>query len=80
MNTPSLGEARRGAGRPAPLISPAARLVTMFRADQLEPILRNILHCLDGARTLAGYSPDDAERLNQAARVQLHDLLCEVVS
>lgn len=54
--------------------------VTLFRGDHLEPILRNILQCLDAAEKLAEAGYQDAHRYTRFARNQLHDLLCEVVS
>lgn len=63
-----------------PTPAPAAQLVTTFRADQLEPILRNILHHLDAALSLRGAGDPLAQKYERLARVALHDLLCEVVS
>ncbi len=50
----------------------------MFRADQIEPILRNILQCLDSeARCEDQFFRD---KYRHIALTELHDLLAEVAS
>lgn len=66
---------KRHQAAPAP-----AKVVTVFRGDQLEPILRNILHQLDAARVFREQGHPTAQHYEKIARYAVHDLLCEVVS
>lgn len=66
--------------KPKQAASTPANVVTVFRGNHLEPILRNILHLLDASEKLHESGDIKAHRYARIARNELHDLLCEVVS
>lgn len=66
--------------KPKQAASTPANVVTVFRGNHLEPILRNILQLLDASAQLHEGGHMEAHRYARIARNELHDLLCEVVS